>query len=651
MILESGFQIWSALCERGGVDTSHYDIALEEDLKEVFCFDVDRTLAESLEHSSVNATDFLSKLLPIARPYILIFQDILKTAQKIAATQGRDNLQIRFDFDEEHSLNIDLNAFRTQAEQVVSVLRPIRIEKWNYRRFWDLSRAFGDISEEAPFPTNHPHADLQPWVDEYENGNWPSFDIAEPTSGITNLDELLAHVTSLHRAVVTPARQLGLRRDDLKRYNFPPQDTELEFRDGAVSPDDEVAGFLRWLHSDNWSVAVARKATGCADIVRDDPSRADEFIRALRNVLHNPPPEERLQEDVVSELQELLQLPIWKLRSELYSVWVFCRCINVMESVSPVEFQFNDGLFDIPFRAKRLATLQGVEPPIHLWSEVRTPLDSPRGKSRKSGMQPDYTLTSDSSEPPTDAFGIVEVKQYRRASRSNFADALSDYAKGQRNAEVMLVNYGPAPDSILKHVPDEFKPRVQLLGSMCPDSPEAVQTWERWLSELLNNHCVIISTSTAEIGDSLPFVDGFDKALCRLTWQETPSDLDLHVRTPVWLANQQINYSECGTITNAPWVHLDKDVTTGFGPETIQFSKAVRGWYRVAVHQYSSDGQLSNSGAKVSVELIGSTIQSFECPRDGLGVWWHVCDVDFQSKTILPVNRLSDVSPLAEARR
>ncbi len=177
------------------------------------------------------------------------------------------------------------------------------------------------------------------------------------------------------------------------------------------------------------------------------------------------------------------------------------------------------------------------------------------------------------------------------------------------------------------------------------DSQDAIRNWEAWLLELLRKHCTIIPTSPDEIGESLPFVVGFIGASCCLTWQKTPSDLDLHVQTPIWLANQQISYSERGTTTDAPWVQLDNDVTTGYGPETIHFSKAVRGRYRVAVHRYSSDGELFRSMASVSVEIAGSKTQSFDCPTEGSGTWWHVCDIDFDRNTIESVNRISTISP------
>ncbi|MCB0214009.1 MAG: hypothetical protein KDJ52_32025 [Anaerolineae bacterium] len=98
MTLETGSQVWAELCKRGGVDISYYDLELELDLKSRFSFDTNQSLMDSLENNNVNATEFLVELFGVARPFIFIFQSILETAERIAATQGRDNLQIHFDF-------------------------------------------------------------------------------------------------------------------------------------------------------------------------------------------------------------------------------------------------------------------------------------------------------------------------------------------------------------------------------------------------------------------------------------------------------------------------------------------------------------------------------------------------------------------------
>ena len=124
-----------------------------------------------------------------------------------------------------------------------------------------------------------------------------------------------------------------------------------------------------------------------------------------------------------------------------------------------------------------------------------------------------------------------------------------------------------------------------------------------------------------------------------------PRDLDLHVQPPAWLTQETVRFSHPGSNTDAPWIQLDKDITTGHGPETIRFFKAVRGRYRVAVCNYSKDGELSGSKATVLIEVGGDITQSFDCPTVGVGDWWHVCDIDFHRNKISPVNRISAVPP------
>lgn len=511
---------------------------------------------------------------------------------------------------------------------------------------WEVFSALGRDQGLFVFPADYPYLDVQAWVEKYKQGTWPLFDLPAPSSGNTEVDELLMRIVELHRAIVAVSREVGPKRSDLNNHAQPSREMGLEIIGGSIELNDDVAGFLKNFHSDHWCASVATRAFYCADQVRADPSSAPSVVKALREVLDNPHPEERPVPDVVSELEELLQLPVWKHRYELYSVWVFCSMSEVIDKISTVEYQFTDGFFDIPFTPKRLAVLQGVEPPVYLWSEVRTQLDQPRGKSRKHGMQPDFMLAVDPEDPPSTAFGVVECKQYRTPKASNFSDALSDYAKGQPEAQVVLINYGPAPDSILTYVPEAFRSQVSIIGEMRPDQGEALYRWRRWLDELLRSHCDVIPTSLCGIGDELAFVEGFLGAQCQLSWGASPRDLDLHVQTPVWLANKHISYNQKGTIADAPWVELDEDITDGHGPETIRFGKAVRGRYRVAVHQYSDDGRLADSNAKVLVELPGSSKGEFGCPGEGEGDWWYVCDLDFESNLVIPINRISSKSPI-----
>lgn len=295
------------------------------------------------------------------------------------------------------------------------MVRPIIVERWNYDRFWSLWRAFGENVNE------YPTAELKDWAERYFEGTWPQEDLEPPKFDNPVLDEYMLHAWRVRQATIDAARQISPQREGLR--GAPGTLNELEIADGLIEEGDGVAAFLWHLHSDHWSVSIASKAYARAIQARVDPTLAERLTESLSRVLNDPAPLRRDAEVVVTEIEELLSLPIWNRRHELYSIWVLTQIIDGLGGARKFQFMLEGEIFHIPFSAKLLAVLQSMQPDVNVWSEVRYPLANPIGKSRKGGMQPDYSLAVDVQEPPQEAFALVECKQYLRASVKNFQAA------------------------------------------------------------------------------------------------------------------------------------------------------------------------------------------------------------------------------------
>jgi uncharacterized protein YfaP (DUF2135 family) len=140
-----------------------------------------------------------------------------------------------------------------------------------------------------------------------------------------------------------------------------------------------------------------------------------------------------------------------------------------------------------------------------------------------------------------------------------------------------------------------------------------------------------------------------------LTWGNSPRDLDAHL----WVSSQptgattgasapartEIYYGNRGSLTARPFVALDVDDTSGLGPETITVGQPVPGSFTYAVYQYSADGTLAASGARVQILRGDRVTHTFTVPA-GAGRWWHVFTADGATGQITTVNRLSDSSPI-----
>lgn len=108
-----------------------------------------------------------------------------------------------------------------------------------------------------------------------------------------------------------------------------------------------------------------------------------------------------------------------------------------------------------------------------------------------------------------------------------------------------------------------------------------------------------------------------------LTWGDKPADLDLHLTT----ANgDHIYWSNKGSLTQYPWIQLDFDVMSGYGPETITIGQLQAS--NIYVHNYSGTPDIKESQAQVRLFKGNQLIKEYSVPSSGSGRWWHVFEID-----------------------
>jgi hypothetical protein len=233
---------------------------------------------------------------------------------------------------------------------------------------------------------------------------------------------------------------------------------------------------------------------------------------------------------------------------------------------------------------------------------------------------------------------VVECKQYRKASRKNFREALTDYANGRENARVVLVNYGSADATLLNGVPPSVKNRTSVIGDMRPGSRDAQTQFKAIVGETLVDHCIkrnAHSTDDTRLRNDSPMK-------ITLSWGSTPRDLDLYARVLTRQGDLQVCFAERGSSVQAPWVYLDSDIRDGQGPETITIDRWIEGAeYCLAVHNYSNETPLADCGASV-VLTQGTKTWNLECPSTGNGRWWSLLCLRTDSRQVEVVNRIVD---------
>jgi uncharacterized protein YfaP (DUF2135 family) len=129
-----------------------------------------------------------------------------------------------------------------------------------------------------------------------------------------------------------------------------------------------------------------------------------------------------------------------------------------------------------------------------------------------------------------------------------------------------------------------------------------------------------------------------------LSWGNTPRDLDSHLTGPVPGSSSRFHvyFSAKGSATASPFARLDVDEQSGFGPETITMSQQFPGVYRYYVHQWSSDGAIPTSGARVDVYQGNTLVRQF-FPPQGTGRYWTVFEID--GTVLTSVNTIGTAVP------
>eukprot|EP00297_Palpitomonas_bilix_P003754 CAMPEP_0113882494 /NCGR_PEP_ID=MMETSP0780_2-20120614/8994_1 /TAXON_ID=652834 /ORGANISM="Palpitomonas bilix" /LENGTH=601 /DNA_ID=CAMNT_0000869531 /DNA_START=687 /DNA_END=2492 /DNA_ORIENTATION=- /assembly_acc=CAM_ASM_000599 len=130
-----------------------------------------------------------------------------------------------------------------------------------------------------------------------------------------------------------------------------------------------------------------------------------------------------------------------------------------------------------------------------------------------------------------------------------------------------------------------------------------------------------------------------------LRWGENPRDLDSHLAWKTEAGESRRVYFSKKVYEDEPLLWLDKDVTTGFGPETMTTGCLRPGiTYHYFVHNYAGKGTLSGCRGEVIVTDVYGTCCEVIVPSQGEGDYWHVFDIDGTSQKVTLVDKIIKVS-------
>jgi hypothetical protein len=612
--------VWRAFVSAAGLDLKRYDKVVEDEVRATLGLQAGplRTALQRAAGNGLTAGRLLSALLATLQPWSRMYAELLALFEEIGAKSNRSNLRIKIGFDELlDELDFDLDSFREFAAEWAKATVPVDVDLWRFANgpiFWDLWRCFD-----------------QPRT-------WPDF-IPPPEGlarfGVPQIDEKIEVIERLWRACTTAWNELPPGSDRQGHY---PNARELTIVDGVLEETPDVRDLLRWIGTDRWYQSfpykvdvTARNLALLAD--GDRESRLAQLSQQLEAPLRSLIQSVRPVEVAFRQLSDVVALPAWQRRHELYSVWL----LMVIKQAFPdgeLQFDVHDGEFKIGFKETLVATNRHLTPHLHLWAELRTPLANPMGKGRKRSIQPDYSLAIEPADDVANTIAVIECKQYLKSSRRSFADVLSDYARGRPEALVALVNYGPIASTVLGDVPSPLDRRCETFSDLRPTEDARRLELMELIRRAVRLRCVPVATQPP----AAPARDSSLPGLASITleWSTRPKDLDLYLRLP---DGEVVSYGNTGDRAAKPWALLENDEVAGFGPERIFVYQVIPGEYQCLVNNYSEDARLVESGARVTLTW-GDRTFAFTCPQTGVGNWWHVFRADFSRDDIAAVGTI-----------
>lgn len=573
-VIFSAPELWNEISKTAQFQQETYDLNMLKDIRSRLALPPTGSMPTLLKKHHISCEELLDAVLSCMQPFADMLNDLYAMFQKAGAQQSNHNLRIQFDFNKsKNSFSWDLDFFRQQAETSGKCLVAI------YAKVPAQPFALSNKIREIGYPewlntTEHLYPeDVQKWLKEYRacpKGVWPGW-IPDPPS--CDDPELNKHIQALWNILQVAHRKC------LQDYS--PQ----------YQPQGEDAA-LWWAEVDRWMQSYISAICDLLLLVqgqiahRQAPS-ANAAAQTIKDIVAEVSMSEVTVEVWRQAVMDILNLPFWKKRYELYSVWICTQIVDAL-SQNDVTYHVTDNTLSFSFSGSHIATLNAYHPPLELWAEVRTHYACPDDRPRKNHIQPDYTLAIGDAYKADHSVAVVECKQYKKYSRKNFLNAAEDYAGGRPNASVFLTNYGPIPSTLKDSAKEEFRDRIQFCEFVRPGTKGTV-VFRHELKEAIDRYYDL--NYPAQL-PAYPLPEG--DCSIRLRWGELPADLDLHMVITSDEEIFRVGYNQKGGKCVAPFAVHGKDDTEGHGNETIQITKMLPGEYDIYVHDYHETGKLSS---------------------------------------------------------
>ncbi|MFD6727476.1 hypothetical protein ACFWB5_02485 [Corynebacterium xerosis] len=521
-------------------------------------------IEKGLGEQQWTAQELIDAILPLLTSWKLMLGDLLELYQRIGANQAdKDNLKIEFAFDRNNTLHHTLDHFRETIKKIEKVSELAPTFKFEEETAWNAFRNTFPLYDRRYIENNcsllriDNASELRKW-----NGHYEPFE----RTGNTRINQTLEDLEKTIAAYIS-------------HLDFTPDGEDLG------QPTNQEAA-IRQAETDHWIKACI---IGMHQILSEyDEARPETLKTQLEKVKRFTSsfwsgPEEKIDiEKIIETVNDVLSLPEWGKRHEIYAAWLTTQIAKALKH-SRMTFNVIENTLSFPFSGAKLAEIESKNGQLELWCEIRSEAGGNLGGGRKTGIQPDYRIVKRGHTPedPNATILAIEAKQYWKSAKKVHGEALRDYSHNLPNAQVFLVANGPVSKNAIDLVDISNRNRVHVFRHTEPGNKSSCIALQNAISTL--------------IPPPNPQFPRFDQELrfgrggmqISLNWIKSVIDLDIRI-----YSNKKERLDFRNTSTSFGLLHADAfyggpEIVSLFDTHAFNESFPVE----VCVELYSSDAE------------------------------------------------------------
>ena len=615
-IISSAADLWDSLCSKAGLELrlkagrKGRDSDVEDSLRTALGVPKStKSLGAwlAVDAASTNpktSTELLlTEVLKSQEGFGCMMQDILDVLIKADAKQASCQLSVEFKFENvPGSLRMTLEQFREIELRTKRVLQK-RPKLPDHDLMWRIDGVFCSLLGYRPRCDSRPHG-------------FPPIPVIIPT-GCEELDRQLDRVAQLVSGFRNLCRGFGETR------------SEVVAAAHVMNENDEFYSQMVAAH-DYWDDSVLDGIKNVSNRVNSGQLSSEDATDRISGVLSEVEWGDNWVEQTVEDLLDVLNLPVWRYRHELYSVWVGTRMLSVVEQVVPdMHYHPVAEVLSFEFGGSRLASFTWNNKQFDVWAELRSALVGSSSK-RKRGIQPDFrVLQVDISQSVNkQTVYVLECKHYLRGNTSNFTSAAADYARSCPNSVVHVVNHGEINEpTLMQSLAPELHAQSQFIGGATPLQEAETQVISKAIrSALFPTFALPVPKETACLVKSRNRLPG----KIQLVWDRSLEDIDLMLRAID--SNGQVidtvDYRNKGALELSPFARLDKDAMCGPDQECIEISDWHYSRYELIATNYSKTGRMNDVSLYCDIYIGDEPMpRRYPVGLDAEGHEWKIAEI------------------------